>query len=210
MLPLRVDYSYRKLVEAIRAGRLTGDEQQLEDEADNATRWAGYLAHYVQDNTQPHHATLDYKSQTYFPNKRKAPNVHAEVEYRMCDDEKSDFPELRAEYWPLFVAALEAAKDPAGSDDLFRSTLEIAFYSYDALPLIGRAAVAAHRPVPGNKPDEVDTEKFFRFRGTVAGREMSVMEMKAHQQGIAVLRTTRLLRRAWDEARSTPATSPAR
>ena len=34
---------------------------------------------YAQDNTQPHHATADYKSESYFADKRRPPNVHSEM-----------------------------------------------------------------------------------------------------------------------------------
>jgi hypothetical protein len=64
-------------------------------------KWAGFLAHYVQDNTQPHHATEDYQSRSYFPkikDPKKAPNVHADIEYRMVDDEFNDYADLREEF----------------------------------------------------------------------------------------------------------------
>jgi len=206
-LPLRVEYCYGKLVDAIRAGRLDHTGQILEGEEDSAPRWAGYLAHYLADNTQPHHATIDYKSATYFANKRKAPNVHAEMEYKMIDDEKNEHAELRAEFWPLFAKALAEAPDPVDTEDLFKATLEVSMTSYGALPMIGEAAVAALKPNPGNKPDELDTEVFFRHVGTYKGQKMTVMQMKANQLAWAVKRVERELKRAWIEAQS-PTTAP--
>jgi hypothetical protein len=201
MLPFRVQYCYDRLVECIRAGRLVNTEQKLEGEDDSAARWAGYLAHYLADNTQPQHATVDYKSATYFPLNHRPPNVHAEIEYRMCDDEKQDCPELRAEFWPLFVDSLKTVKDPSDTDDLFTATLQIALYSYDALPMIGDAAVAAFVAPPGaGSGGEIDTERFFHTRGTFHGQEMSVMQMKADQTAMAVLRIEKIWRRAWEEA----------
>jgi len=199
-LPLRIEYVYNKLVEAIRAGRLDHSSEMLESEEDSAPRWAGYLAHYLADNTQPQHATIDYKSASYFSNKRKAPNVHAEVEYMMIDDEKDEHAELRAEFWPIFTKALDDAHDPVTTDDLFRATLEVSFSSYEALPMIGDAAVAALKPVPGNKPDELDAEIFFRHVGTFHGQKMTVMQMKANQLAWAVKRIERVLKQAWEEA----------
>jgi hypothetical protein len=67
--------------------------------------------------------------------------------------------------------------------------------SYDALPLIGRAAAQAGTKTP------FDTEAFFRFRGQFMGREMSVLEMKAIQTAWAVRRIQTTWRRAWDEAK---------
>jgi hypothetical protein len=207
-LPLRIEYCYGKLVDAIRAGKLDRTTDMLESEEDSAPRWAGYLSHYLADNTQPHHSTIDYKSASYFANKRKAPNVHAEIEYRMIDDEKNEHAALRTEFWPLFEKALAEVQDPVTTDDLFKATVEVSYRSYAALPMIGEAAVAALKPVPGNKPDELDTEVFFRHVGTFDGQKMSVMQMKANQLAWAVKRVERELKRAWIEAH-TPITAPA-
>jgi hypothetical protein len=204
MLPFRVRESYQKLVESIRAGRLSDAPGQYPRD-EHAAKWAGYLAHYAADNTQPHHATIDYKSQTYFADKQKAPNVHAEMEYRMPDDENDDFMELRKEFWPLFARALEEVKDPVQTDDPWLSTLEVALASYDALPLIGQAAMAAAKQggtpdAPAGPAGQFDTEAFFRFKGQYGGRETTVMEMKARQTAWAVKRIERLWLQAWKEA----------
>ena len=206
MLPFRVEDCYKKLVEQIKTGRLTDRNGQGGGRDEHAAKWAGYLAHYLEDNTQPQHATIDYKSAAYFAEKRKAPNVHAQVEYIMADDEFDDHLALREEYWPLLVKQIDAVEDPVKTDDLFRATLEVALASYDALPLIGTAAMAAAKQAgtpekpEGPASDKFDTETFFRHRGTFMGREMSVMEMKAYQQAWAVKRVQRVWRRAWDEA----------
>jgi len=207
VLPFAVEMSYQNLVKAIKLGKL-GAPVDLND-ADTALRWAGYLSHYVQDNTQPHHATQDYKSAAYFANKRSAPNVHSQIEWKMNDDEKNDFPQLRADYWDALMKALESATDPATSDDVWTATLEVSTYSYRQLPLIGMAAMhAAGQKGTAEKPvgdaGAFDTEKFFRYESDVSGIKngikQSVLDMKANQQAIAVLRTEKMLRRAWDEA----------
>jgi hypothetical protein len=194
MLPFRVEQCYAKLVDSIRDGRLVDKPGQYPRD-EHAARWAGFLSHYVQDNTQPHHSTLDYKSASYFAVGTKTPNVHAEIEYRMCDDEFEDFMALREEFWPLFVEAMETMEDPIESDDPWGSTLDVSLKSYDALPLIGRAAAAAIL-----SRGEIDTAAFYRFRGPCFDRELSVMELKAMQQAWAVKRTQRLLLKAWNEA----------
>lgn len=203
MLPLRIEQCHKQLVDAIRAGNLVAPTTQ-QSEGRDAAFWAGYLAHYVQDNTQPQHATLDYKSQSYFADKRRAPNVHSEMEYRMIDDEGEDFMDLREEFWPLFAAALDQPSPGAGSN-VFTSSVELSLASYDALPLVGLAAM--HAAGQGGTPEHpvgpagpFDTRAFFRYRGMVDGREMSVMEMKARQLAWAVHRTEQALRAAWDEA----------
>jgi hypothetical protein len=205
MLPFRVEDAYRKLVEQLRAGRLVDQAGQFPRD-EHATKWAGYLAHYIQDNTQPHHATIDYKSATYFTDKRKAPNVHAQMEYMMADDDKQDHMKLREEFWLAFVKALDEVKDPIETDDPWEGTVEVALASYDALPMIGEAAMkgAGQGGTPqkpqGPASDRFDTAAFFHSRGTYQGREMSVLEMKARQQAWAVKRTQRLWLQAWNEA----------
>ena len=206
MLPFRVEECYRKLVESIRAGRLNDTPGQFPRD-DHAVKWAGYLAHYVADNTQPQHATIDYQSQTYFADKRNAPKVHFEVEFRLVDDEHADFPETRELYWKAFEAALASVKeDPVKTDDLFAGTCEVSLISYDALPLIGLAAMHASKQAGtpdkplGPAAPKFDTEAFFRFKGTYMGKEITVAEIKAHQQAWAVKRIERLWRKAWDEA----------
>lgn len=205
MLPFRVEDCYKKLVEQIKQGRLIDKDGQFPRD-EHAQKWAGYLAHYVQDNTQPQHATIDYKSAEYFANKNKAPNVHAQVEYIMADDDVNDHMAIRKEYWPLLVKALNEVEDPIKTEDMWLATNEVAMISYDALPLIGQAAMkAAGQGGTPDKPegaasDKFDTEVFFRFRGQYLGKEMSVMEMKAHQQAWAVKRVQKLWLKAWNEA----------
>jgi len=205
MLPFRVAQCYGKLVESIRAGRLIDTPGQFPRD-EHAAKWAGFLAHYVEDNTQPHHATADYKSATYFSaNPRGAPNVHADMEYRLVDDDYADYPELRRAFWDAFSKAVEAARDPVGTDgDLFRSTLEVSMASYDALPLIGEAAVAAYGAAGGGRPRDFNAEAFYTHRSRVRGEEMSLLEMKARQMAWAERRVETLWLRAWNEANATP------
>ena len=129
----------------------------------------------------------------------------------MADDDVDDHMALREQYWPLLVKALDEATDPVQTADLFVATNEVAMISYDALPLIGTAAMAAHRaamqqPATPDQPqgaaanDQLDLTIFFNHRGTFQSQNMSVLEMKARQQAWAVLRTQNLWRRAWDEA----------
>lgn len=208
MLPFRVEQCYREMLGAVRKGRLVDKPGQFPRD-EHASKWAGYLAHYVQDNTQPHHATEDYKSASYFgANPRGAPNIHADMEYRLTDDEFDDYPALRAELWESLVRALEAGDDPVETDDPFDATLEVALRSYDALPLIGQAAVAAYRGA-GSAKKAFDADAFYHFNGTVAGRETTVLKMKARQLAWGAHRTERLWLRAWREAATPPANAPA-
>ncbi len=205
MLPFRIGYCYNQLVQSIRNGRLNAPTVAGQEEK-TATYWAGFLGHYLADSTQPQHATLDYKSQSYFADKRKAPNVHAEVEYRMCDDEVNEHLALRKEYWPLLMKSLAEFADPVQTRDPWQASMEVSFKSYDALPLIGLAAMQAAQQggtpehPQGSASKEFDTEAFFHFRGQYMGREMSVIEMKAIQTAWAIKRIERVWRQAWEEA----------
>ena len=207
MLPFRVEDCYRKLVQHIRDGKLTDRPGQFPRD-EHAAKWAGYLAHYLQDNTQPHHATLDYKSAAYFAEKRKAPNVHAMMEYMMADDDKADNMALREEYWSAFVKALDEVEDPIEIKDPWQATVEVSLISYDALPLIGTAAMKAAKQggtpqnPQGPASGDFDIAAFFHHRGAYRGKDMSVLEMKAQQQAWAVKRTQRMWLAAWNEAQA--------
>lgn len=205
MLPFRLVDVYKKMVAELKAGRLYDkDGQYPRDE--HAAKWAGYVAHYLEDNTQPQHSTSDFMSRVYFGHNTRSPNVHSDIEYRLMDDDKNDFMPLREEYWVLFTKALGEVKDPIETDDLWQATVEVCLKSYDALPLIGRAAMAGYGmggtpQAPEGHPGEFDADKFYHARGTYDGREMTVLEMKAHQQAWAVRRVQRVWRQAWDEAK---------
>jgi hypothetical protein len=206
MLPFRVADCYTELVASIRKGRMIDAPGQYPRD-EHATKWAGMLAHYAEDNTQPQHSTEDYKSATYFADKRKAPNVHTEVEYRMCDDDREDYMDLREAFWPLFVTALDKSKDPPAGKDPWQATLEVSLSSYDALPMIGEAAMAAAKQAgtpqnPTGPAGPFDTRVFYHHKGGFRGQQMTVMEMKALQQSWAVHRVEELWLQAWNEAQT--------
>jgi hypothetical protein len=205
MLPFRIDQCYAQLVKSIREKKLNDKAGQFPRD-EHAAKWAGYLAHYLQDNTQPHHATEDYRSRAYFFDKRTAPNVHWDLEGRLMDDENNDYIELRREFWNVFSKRLNDVEDDIETEELVQATIEVALKSYDALPLIGVAAMKAYgqggtpdKPEGNIDPNKFDAEKFFRTRGQYRGKDMTLMEMKAYQMAWAVKRTERLWRRAWEE-----------
>ena len=204
-LPWRVEDCYKKLVAALRAGKLTDASGQYPRD-DHAGKWAGYLAHYLEDNTQPQHATADYKSRFYFAGPAsKSPNVHWDTEGRLMDDEFNDYMNLREEYWPMLVKMLEAEKDPIESNDPWVATMQVSLISYDALPLIGGAAMAGYKvggtpEAPQGAAGTFNADSFFHFKGKYLGREMTFLEMKAFQHAWAAKRVMRLYRQAWDEA----------
>ena len=213
-LPYRVEQIYGELVKAVRDKRLT---PTADGDRDNALVLTGYLAHYLADNTQPQHATLDYKSLSYFDDTRKAPNVHGMLEYGLIDWAGHDYPALRQELWDAIAANLErmdAARSRASIAPFrpFRDVAAMSLWSYDALPLLGRAAQAAAgqrvqnddptQPVgpPAKSADDFDIEAFYHFRGKVGGQEMSVLDLKARQLAIAVTRVQAAILQAWQES----------
>jgi len=204
VLPFAVEASYKELVQHLKDGKLNPPADNPKDE-DNALKWAAQLCHYLEDNTQPLHATQDYKCASYFENRLRAPNVHGQVEYAMNDDEKKDYPKLRDDYWAELTKDLRNDKDPVGTDDLWFNTLQVSQTNYKTIPLIGLAAMAATKEGgtpdhPQGRPQQFDTEAFFRFKSNVLGHETTYLEVKAHQQAWAVLRCEKILRKAWDEA----------
>lgn len=206
VLPFAVEASYKELVQHIKDGKLVPPAGKPLDD-DTALKWAASLAHYSEDNTQPLHGTQDYKCASYFENRRTAPNVHGQVEYAMVDDDKRNYPQLRADYWAEFSKDLKSDTDPVQTKDLFAATLQISATNYKTIPLIGLAAMAATGEggtpaAPKGKAGPFDTEKFFRFHSNVLGQPTTYLEVKAHQQAWAVIRVAKLIRQAWDEAHS--------
>lgn len=217
-LPWRVEQIYAELVKAFRENRMMPRD---EHDRDNALVLAGYLTHYLADNTQPQHATIDFRSRAYFAIPQRAPDVHGMLEYGMVDWEGRPYPELREELWNELMAELacadrqrelDAMLGERGRIDPWTSTALVSFHSYDALRLIGEAAQAAvgqkvkdgdpSQPMdaPARGADQFDMEVFFRQRGTVNGCDTSLLEVKARQLSLAVLRIEAMLRQAWAEA----------
>jgi hypothetical protein len=104
------------------------------------------------------------------------------------------------------VKDIDDFRDPVQSKDPFQSSVQVSLQSYDALSMIGMAAMqaAGQGGTPehpqGDVSGQFDTETFFHFRGQYMGREMTVMQMKAIQTAWAVQRIQKMLRQAWDEA----------
>jgi len=115
----------------------------------------------------------------------------------------NDYLDLREKQWNLLIKALDEVQDTTDIRDLWASTLAVALESYDALPMIGRGAVAAYPKAGPTGPGPWNAAAFFHHKGQYQGREMSVMEMKARQQAWAVKRVERMWRQAWDEATRT-------
>ena len=205
MLPFRVEDVYKKLVADIKAGKLTDKMGQFPRD-EHAEHWAGYLAHYLEDNCQPQHSTVDYMSRTYFgKDNLRPPNIHSDVEYVLVDADQDDYLPIREEFWNLFVKDLGEVKDTTVSNDPWAATMEVLMKSYDCLPLIGRAGLAGYHmggtpEAPTGHPSATfDADAFYHYKGKVDGVDMTILEMKAHQMAWAVKRVERMWLQAWNE-----------
>jgi len=191
-LPFRVEQCYDQLVRAFEAG---------DDEA--AVRWAGYLAHYLQDNTQPHHATIDFRSHSYFDHlpEDERPNVHSWMEGAFIDDEEVSYPELRAayaDYVSQWDEALKLDAERRGDDNQLRSidpwrlSISRSVSEYYDLPFIGRRAVQAAEVEP---PD-------LKIFATAVDhpRDRPLVEQKAIDAAYAIVMVEAIWRQAWAEA----------
>ncbi len=192
-LPFRVEQCYNELVKAF----ATGDDE-------SAMIWAGYLAHYLQDNTQPHHATVDFRSHSYFEHlpRNERPNVHGWMEYGFIDDgQPPKWPELREDLVQSYLNAeaegaamrqeMENEIPYLSLRDPFESTLTTSLYIYRFLPLLGEAALAALAA-----PDAIETFATYQKEGI----RPSVLRVKVGGvlDGVATVETA--WRQAWAES----------
>lgn len=185
-LPFRVEQCYNELVKAFVA-----------HDDESAMRWAGYLAHYLQDNTQPHHATIDFRSHYYFRNLPRGdrPNVHGWMEYGFIDDEENAYPDLRKRYADLVVGVRSirnqsvAGVEPGYIGDPYSFSLNVSLSAYKLLPTIGRGALAAHAL-------EGDLSAFAR----TPAKEGDLLLQKANLGAAAAFATEAAWRQAWAES----------
>ncbi len=210
-VPLRTQECYTNLVHAIRAG-----------DAAAQLKWAGYLAHYVQDSTQPQHATVDTKSVAYLaghvpgvPAAASRPanaalaearlpkgiNPHTDMEYTLFASAAEPLATYRKLYWAELrhglaadVPLAAAHPVPPGPDGVFRLDLTVLSDSYDALPLVGHAAAAAYRT------GTFDPAAFYGFAGPVDGTDTTVAKLMGDRNAAAVRQVERLYRSAWAKA----------
>lgn len=169
MVPFGVEDALTRMTEALARGDTV-----------RAIEAAGELAHYAQDNTQPHHATEDFRSHSYFGG--AGPDVHAALETLGSDLGLSSA--RREALFDAFVLELDRPF-PKVSADPWQATVEVARESYRRLPAIGEAAVDA--TVGG----VLDVERFYSG---------PVLTLKAHQLAWAVERTETLWISAWNGA----------
>jgi hypothetical protein len=212
-VPWRVEEFYHKLAEDMGSGPTVA-------RPDKAIQDAGFMAHYTEDSTQPHHSTVDYKSLSYLggivagiPVTTNATSAalaamhapqgvdpHGDIEFQLFENADPPRSEYRKEYWKDLLASIdklaaERAKQPTikPSDfDPFRWDLHTLSDSYDYLPFVGRAAQAAYKAT-----GTFDPKAFFTFTAKTHGEEMSMIQLIALQNAKAVLNVEMEFRLAW-------------
>ena len=213
-VPWRVEEMYRRLIDALGPGNSPAHAKE-------ALRSAGFLAHYVEDSTNPHHATMDFKSFTYLAGHipqlpalqhsdslalaaihlPRSIDPHGDFEFQLFENDQPPRDQFRAEYWRNLnadIAELAAHRAPPPANfDPFRWDLHILADSYDDLPLIGLAARAAYGS------GSFDPQVFFSFKAPLNGKEMSIVQLIAQQNAKAVLDTEEVFRLAWATAHTT-------
>ncbi len=217
-LPWRVEEMYRRLIEALGPGDRAAHP-------DDALKAAGYLAHYVEDATQPHHATIDFNSASYLVGHIKqlpittrpgaaalaamrlpvGVNPHGDLEFQLFASADPLREAFRAQFWALLLTDIDRltterqqkAQILPTSFDPFRWNLNALGDSYDYLPVVGHAAVAAYAS------GRFDVNAFLGFEGKAKGKTVSVIQLIALRNARGVLDVEQCYRLAWSASHST-------
>jgi len=204
--PLRIEQEWTRLRDAIGKGDAVA-------QPDEAVKLAGFLAHYEQDITQPHHATRDFKSLTYLcghlagmPPVATPENVatlrapqgvdpHGDIEFQLFENTDKPRADFRVQYWKLLQDDLKTTlgrlPEQGRKFDPFHGALETLSDSYDYLPYVGRATQAAYAG------GSFDPAAYFGFTGETHGQKIKMIELIALQNAKAVRNTEHAWREAW-------------
>lgn len=213
-IPLRLDESYKNLVTAF------GAKNKPINNTD-AAKWTGYLAHYLEDCTQPHHSTIDFKSLSYLAGKvpsvrtiktdlsnggvsvsyraDRDVNPHGDLEFQLFENANEPRKTWREDFWRELTARIDKISKDAPSPDKFdgfEKSLDILFDSYTYLPAVGKAAQAAYAT------GKFDAEAFFTSKDTVNGEELTIIQLMAERKARAVIEVEHAIRAAWNEAKA--------
>ena len=211
-VPLRTQECYANLVNAIKANDAAG-----------TLKWAGYLAHYVQDSTQPQHATVDTKSITYLaghvpgvPAAATRPsneglaaarlptgmNPHTDMEYTLFAAAGGPRAPFRRQYWAELSAALAAAPPPplAAAVPLPPDLMAGGAFELD-LAVLGDSydalPLVGHAAAAAYRTGTLDVPAFYGFAGPVDGHDTTVVKLIADRNAAAVREVDLLYRAAW-------------
>lgn len=207
--PLRIEQEWGRLRDAIGNGNAVA-------QPDDALKLAGFLAHYLEDITQPHHSTVDYKSLTYLcghlagmPPVATPENLHllrapqgidphGDIEFQLFQNADKPRAGFRVQYWKSLQDDLKTTvgrlPDEGKPYDPYHLALQTLSDSYDCLPFVGRATQAAY--VSGN----FDPVAYFGFAGEARGQTITMIELIAQRNATAVRSVEHAWREAWAAA----------
>ena len=219
-LPFRIDECYKNTVAAF------APDKPLDN--DTAVRWAGYLAHYLEDCHQPHHSTIDYRSFTYLAGKvpgvheihtttsdgkavtsYKADsadiNVHGAIEYQLFENADEPRKTLRQNFWDELTARIELhaherAANPPAAFDLHKP--------YGGFDRTFELLFDDYEYLPavgkagqaGYATGKFDPSAFFTSEDTIHDQKMTMIQLIADRNAKAVLEVEATWRRAWADA----------
>jgi hypothetical protein len=221
-LPFRIDECYKNTTAAFTPG-----DKPLDN--DNAVRWAGYLAHYLEDCHQPHHSTIDYHSNTYLAAgkvpgiheihtttsdgkdvityKSDSPdiNVHGAIEYQLFENADEPRKTLRQHFWDelatrIDVHARERAANPPAIFDPRKP--------YSGFDRTFEILSDSYEYLPavgkagqaGYASGKFDAAAFFNSEDTIHGEKLTMIQLIADRNAKAVLEVEATWRRAWADA----------
>jgi hypothetical protein len=213
-VPLRVEDCYHRLIAAWSGSRSVDNP--------DAIHWAGYLAHYVEDSHQPHHATEDYHSYSYLaghvpgiPEIAGQPtaegrlamlriprdiNPHLDLEYQLFADHEPPRDEYRAEFWKDLQSDITQLASAADGSNVSPAPNHFDPFHWD-LEILSDSY--DYLPLIGRAAQsayatgDFDPKGFFTFQGQSHGRPMTIIELIAWQNAQAVLHTEFIWRMAW-------------
>ena len=214
-LPLRAQQCYVNLVNAIKV-----------NDAGGQLRWAGYLAHYLQDSTQPQHTTVDTKSVAYLAGHvpgvpaaasrpsnvglaearlPKGVNPHTDLEYTLFASAAPPRAAFRRAYWDELSAALAADPPPplAGAHAVPANPMTDGIFRLDLMVLSDSydgLPLVGRAAAAAYRTGTLDVPTFYGFAGNVDGRPTTVVKLMADRNAAAVRQVAAVYRSAWTEA----------
>jgi hypothetical protein len=219
-VPFRVEEFYKKAVEQFGAG--------AKADVDATAGVLGYLAHYLEDCHQPHHATIDYKSLSYLAGKvagvkeiktkladggeaisyrtGKDINPHGDLEFRLFENADETRATFRKEFWnELTLRIARHAQEAEYQWPEYPSRTAVPYDPFKRSLEILRHSYT-YLPAIGKAAQaayadgKFDVQAFFRSEDTVGGESMTIVQIIAEQNARAVLEVEKTIRRAWDVA----------
>ena len=111
-------------------------------------------------------------------------------------------------FWRAFSQSLAASKPVQIQKDVWTTSISISITSYEAIPMIGKAARVAYLTEDG-KLKEFDADAFFGYKDRVFDTQSTVLELKALQMAKATRWIETVLLQAWRDAHpNEPAAEP--